>query len=82
MRFYMSYTNRRDKTYGAGMAEGNSTHTRGWNAGVRVVVMVNDAGQDTFAVYATTGSNGHGRDTLIGTVCDTADGPAFVPEGK
>jgi hypothetical protein len=36
MRFYVSYTNRRGKTYGTGTKDGYSAHVRGWHAGVKV----------------------------------------------
>jgi hypothetical protein len=78
MRFYISYTNRRGTTYGAGTSAGNATHVRGWNAGVKAVPR-DDNGKDVFDVYMTSGSHANGPDVLLGTVRDTPDGPVFEP---
>jgi hypothetical protein len=55
-------------------------HTRGWNAGVKVIP-AGSAGADEFAVYMTTGSHTAGRDAYIGTVTDTEDGPRWTLAG-
>ena len=49
-------------------ASGIGAHPRGWNVGVRVVGGVNDAGEDEFLVYATGGSNGADRESLVAIV--------------
>jgi len=54
-----------------------SSHTRGWNAGVRVsgnTVGVNGEGGDAFHVYATGGSNGSGSERYIAIVREASDG--------
>jgi hypothetical protein len=85
-RFWMSYTNARESNYGASLSWGNGVHTRGWDAGVKVVPRIrrlSDDGTtdaDEFDVYMTRGSNGGHSDVHIGTVRDTASGPAWIPE--
>lgn len=77
MRLYHSYTSKRGKVYGAGIADNGQAHTRGWDAGVMVVPHSPKNGADWFEVYMTWGSNGAGGKTLIGTVVDGEDGPQF-----
>jgi len=48
-------------------ASGITVSASGWNVGIEVRGYVNSAGKDTFDVYLTSGSNGCGSDTLIGT---------------
>ena len=79
MRFYSTYTNRRHNSYGAGILAGDPVHTRGWDAGVKVTAR--DRLRDEFDVYMTGGSHAAGRETHLGTVKDTADGPRWVPAG-
>lgn len=43
-------------------------HIRGWNCGIEVRGIINEDGEDEFLVYATRGSNGFGRDTLIASI--------------
>jgi hypothetical protein len=82
MRFYLSYTNRRHKSYGAGTLDGYGVHLRGWHAGARITC--HEAGPDgradSFAVAMTWGSNASAGDITLGTVYDTPDGPVWVPE--
>lgn len=79
LRFWMSYTNNRGKTYGAGVADGYAVHVRGRDAGVEVTP-VNDNGNDAFRVEMTRGSNGGmGGRKLLGRVVATPDGPNFHP---
>ena len=83
MRFYVSYTNRRGKTYGAGTKAGYGTHTRGWHAGVRVTPLeghLNGVANDLFDIEMTSGSAGGGNDVHLGRVIETPDGPRFVPD--
>ena len=81
MRFYHDYDNRRGNNYGAGMSDGCTAHTRGWNAGVSVRINATgpDSKTDAFEVYMTSGSSGHRGSTHLGTVTDTPDGPQWTP---
>ena len=88
MRFYLSYTNRRGNTYGAGTRDGDPVHVRGWDAGVEVVprsVTRQPDGTteyDAFDIYMTRGSNGGAGSAArvhIGRVHDTKDGAWFEP---
>jgi hypothetical protein len=79
MRFYVSYTNRRGKTYGAGTRAGDGVHVRGWDAGVRVTAQALLGGVDAFEIYMTSGSHDTSPDVLLGTVRDTPNGPEFAP---
>ena len=79
MRSYLSYDNRRGNTYGAGLKDGSDVHTRGWHAGVEVTVRAIKGEPDSFNVYMTSGSSGSGGSRYLGTVTDTADGPAWTP---
>jgi hypothetical protein len=45
-----------------------SSHTRGWDLGVRVVATLNHNGREVFEVYVTSGSSGGPSDDLIGRV--------------
>lgn len=48
---------------------GQTTHARGWNAGVKVYARFNEkTGQDEFHIYHTGGSTGATNDKHIGTV--------------
>lgn len=76
MRFYVSYENRRGKTYGAGMKAGAEAHTRGWDAGVRVTV-ADQNGRDEFKIYMTGGSHDATSPVYLGSVVSTPDGPVF-----
>jgi hypothetical protein len=82
MRFYTTAENRRGNSVGTGLLGGNPVHTRGWNAGVKVVPMGAKGFADRFEVYMTTGSHTSGHDVLIGMVTDTPAGPVFTPAGK
>lgn len=84
MHFYGNMQgNRGETTRGGSMSSGIRAHVRGWNAGVRVegraYGVQGENVQDGFKVYMTGGSNGHGREVLIGTVFESAQGPYFVP---
>lgn len=79
MRHYHDYDNRRGNNYGAGMKPGCTAHTRGWHAGVRVCIGVDDDDRDTVAVWMTGGSTGRHGDTYLGIVTETPDGPVWTP---
>ncbi len=54
---------------------GLSSHVRGWNVGVKVYIVYNEAeDRDEIHIEATGGSNG-GRYTPIGKVIETENGP-------
>lgn len=81
-RFYNTSVNGRGNEVGiGGRGAAGQVHLRGWNAGVRVVPVGNKGEPDRFEVYMTTGSHASGRDVLLGTVHDTADGPQFILAG-
>jgi hypothetical protein len=82
MRFYTTAENRRGNTVSTGLLAGNPVHTRGWNAGVKVVPMGAKGSADYFDIYMTTGSHESGHDVLIGTVTDTPAGPVFFRAGE
>ena|ERR1700743_2704914 len=77
-RLYTSGINSRGNLSGHPTPSGSGVHTRGWNAGVKVVPIGVKGERDRFEVYMTTGSHASGRDVLLGTVHDTADGPQFI----
>jgi len=83
-RFWMSYTSKNGKSYGAGIAPGYGVHVRGWNAGVKVTPReyLNSDNKDTdaFEVYVTAGSHGGARDIRLGRVLDTKDGAVWMPD--
>ena len=82
LRFWLSYTNNRGKSYGAGTAEGHPVHVRGHEVGVEVVPRER-GGRDVLDVYTTHGSNGGmGRRTKLGSVLETEEGPEWLPEGR
>lgn len=56
-----------------------STHTRGWDLGVRVVATLDHNGREVFEVYATSGSNGGPADDLIGRIADHDGISYFYP---
>ena len=74
-RFYASIQGVRGEATrtGSGAIYG---HIRGWDSGVKVHGHVTVSGEDEFHVYATTGSNGHGSDLLIGVLT----GGRWIPE--
>jgi hypothetical protein len=80
-RYYTEYTNRRHKTYGAQILEGDGVHTRGWDAGARVTMRAvgPDGTADAAEVYMTWGSHDSGTAVHVGTVYDTPEGPVWVP---
>lgn len=78
-RFYGTATNGRGNSVSfGGRGSAGEMHLRGWNAGVKVVPVGIKGEPDRFEVYMTTGSHASGRDVLLGTVHDTADGPQFI----
>lgn len=88
-RFWMSYTNSREKNYGASLTWGNAVHVRGWDAGIKVTPRIRhetDVSEtaytdaDEFDVSMTWGSHGGDRSVLLGTVRDTVSGPVWIPE--
>lgn len=46
----------------------------GWDAGITATAYVDADGNDAFDVYATGGSNGSGKNVLLGTMTANADG--------
>ena len=67
--FYVTTDNSRGGVVtAAGRKEGQTTHARGWNAGVKVSAYVDALGNDYFAVYATDGSKGGREDRFVGAV--------------
>lgn len=81
-RFYGTAVNGRGNTVSfGGRHPAGEIHLRGWNAGVKVVPIGVKGERDRFEVYMTTGSHASGRDILLGTVHDTADGPQFIEAG-
>ena len=52
-------------------------HIRGWEVGVYVVGVHDENKQDSFKIYATHGSNGHGGDLLIGEITLVNGEPTF-----
>lgn len=56
-----------------------STHTRGWDIGVRVEAGLDMNGSEVFEVYVTAGSNGGARDDLIGRVTLHDGNRSFFP---
>lgn len=79
-RFYVTTVNGRGTQKGSITSEGDATHIRGWNAGVKVVP-ASVHGRDALEVYVTSGSNGGKRDVYIGTVHDTDNGPEWWTDG-
>lgn len=68
-RFYASIEGSAGEATRQGTANsGIRGHVRGWDSGVRVYGRTDAEGRDTFDVYATSGSNGHGSDRLLGTI--------------
>lgn len=45
-----------------------TSHTRGWDLGVKVEARLDGTGEPTFDVYVTSGSNGGAGDKLLGNV--------------
>lgn len=80
LRFWLTYTNYRGKSYGAGTGEGQPVHVRGHEAGVEVTPR-DFHGHDVFDVYGTRGSNGGmGGRVRLGRLHDTKDGPYWEPD--
>lgn len=82
MKFYTSTTNSRGTPVTAGSHRGQSTHTRTWTHGVRVVSHINDDGQIDFAIYGTSGSNDDKPEFAIGSVTLGKKGPQFKASKK
>jgi len=58
-RFYADIKGSRGESTGLGTkASSITSHTRGWDVGVRVTCRVNENGDDECLVYVTDGSNG------------------------
>jgi hypothetical protein len=79
MRFYTTAENRRGNEIGTGLLAGNPVHTRGWDAGVKVVPHDIKGKPDVFRIYMTGGSHAATGDVLLGEVRQTDDGPLFYP---
>lgn len=63
--FYGSMRGNRGQTTRMGTKQsGFSAHIRGWDIGVKVI-MVHRDGNDVIQVYRTSGSNGRNNDILI-----------------
>ena len=69
-RFYTSTTNLRGKQTTAMSHRGQSTHSRGWESGVRVESFINLDDKDCFRLFQTGGSNGVTSDLLLGEIID------------
>ena len=68
-RFYASIKGQRGEATRTGSeGSGITTHTRGWNLGVRIEGFVNERGMDAFNIYVTGGSTNPQRERLIATV--------------
>lgn len=74
-RTYITTDNSRGNTVSA--AGPSFAHLRGWDAGVRITV--NRGERDSFTITMTGGSHGGHRETVLGTVTETPDGPAWTP---
>lgn len=74
-RFYLSARNGRghEQSIG-GRASVESSHTRGWNAGVEIECIAQSDGTDRFDVYMTPGSTGAGHRVLVGQVYQARPG--------
>jgi hypothetical protein len=67
-RFYVNIEGNRGPASRMGTEKsGIFSHTRGWNVGIKVLGHVNDAGEDEFDVWLTSGSTGAKSSKLIGT---------------
>ncbi|GAG01339.1 unnamed protein product [marine sediment metagenome] len=65
--FYASIQgNRGEATRMGTKNSGMTSHTRGWNVGVRVYMSVNRDGEDICTIYLTSGSSGHKLSKFIG----------------
>jgi len=82
MKFYTSTTNSRGTPVTAGSHRGQSTHTRTWTHGVRIVSHIDETGAEAFHIYATGGSNGADSDFPIGVVRLGKKGPQFKATKK
>ena len=69
-RFYTSTTNLRGKQTTSMSHKGQSTHSRGWESGVRVESFINLDDKDCFRLFQTGGSNGVTSDVLLGEIID------------
>jgi len=64
-------------------ASGITTHTDGWNSGVKVVGWFDEIeGVDRFGVFATGGSTGAYSDKYLGDVKVIDGKPVWVPAGE
>lgn len=55
-----------------------TTHTRGWDLGVRVTAHIDDNGIERFLIHATSGSNDTSADVFLGCVRMFGQTRAFV----
>lgn len=79
-RFYSEIQGNRGTATRLGSAmSGIRARVQGWRVGVRIQGFDLN-GEDSFNIFATSGSGGHGYDALLGTVHLDADGkPTFTP---
>jgi hypothetical protein len=82
MKFYTNTTNSRGKPVTAGSHHGQTTHTRTWTHGVKVVSYIDTDGQVKFAIYGTSGSNNSEEVFAIGNLTLGKKGPQFKASKK
>lgn len=80
-RFYLTGRNGRGGFFKeGGISSIESTHTRGWTAGVEVECFPLEDGTDRLDIYMTPGSSGSGHRVLIGQVLSNgAKSPKWKP---
>jgi hypothetical protein len=85
-RFYATVTNGRGNTTGVGgRSSVNCAHVRSADAGVRVTTGQAADGANMLTLHMTRGSNGETgfrQDTLLGTIRETPNGPAWEPAAR
>lgn len=59
-----------------------TTHTRGWDLGVKVEARLDGTGEPTFDVYVTSGSKGGAGDQLLGNVALMNGDRYFFPAAR
>lgn len=64
-RFYASVSNHRSTITKCGHKDGLSAHIRGWHLGIRIILRVNEKGQDEICIYKTTGSAGSSFNDIL-----------------
>jgi len=59
--------NRGEATRMGTAKSGFQAHIRGWNIGARIILRVDEDGNDSVTIYQTSGSNDRGSEVLLGT---------------